>query len=292
MTKRTRKKSTRPRRRRSSSALVRGLSGMSGRLLLPAGVLIGAAACAVCGMMLFHDYFNAENMRLNRLKVDSGQSISPALVREWAGIREGIGLFDVDIAKVRQRLVAEAPQVKNIEISRLLPDTMVLRVVERQPLARIGRNGRMVVDEEGLVFVWQGGLDILPALVGGDRHSGLSGRDGLVVGGRRRNVRPGTLLDGMALAALRVLKLTGNPAWRLPVVEVDVSAGDHLKLYLRDRRVILLSWEGMRENDEQSVYRLKRRMTGVLRVLSDPESRECRFFDATVDDQRIVGRMG
>lgn len=291
----TKKRNTpvRPRKRRSAGKIVRVLSGVSGLLVVPACVLIGSILLLAGGWLLHRDYFRSNrNMRLSYLKVDAGPSISPALVREWVGLREGVGLFDVDISAVRNRLVAEAPQVKDIEISRILPDTMHLRVVGRQPLVRLGRDGRLVADEEGLIFVWQGGLDILPCLVGGDRHTGRIGRDGIVIGGERRQIHPGSLLGGMGRAALRVLSLVENPAWRLQVMEVDVSAADHLKLLLRDRREILLAWEGMREDSERSLDRLKRRMSSLLQVLSDPASRDCRFFDATVDDQRIIGRMG
>lgn len=68
------------------------------------------------------------------------------------GIRLGDNLFEIDPGELRKRLSA-IPSVENCEVTRILPDTLKLRVVERIPRAVLANpQGRWVVDENCVVI--------------------------------------------------------------------------------------------------------------------------------------------
>ncbi len=82
-----------------------------------------------------------------------GVSILPAdQVREVVGIDAGTPLLRVDVDAARAR-VARLPQVASVEVTRGWPHTVVVTVVERQPVAVVGSPGqRSLVDAEGVLF--------------------------------------------------------------------------------------------------------------------------------------------
>lgn len=83
--------------------------------------------------------------------------------------RLGKGFFALDLDAV-QRAVAALPWVESVEARKHWPDTLVLRVYERQPFARW--NDTQLISREGMVFAAPGAGDLgnLPALHGPDSH--------------------------------------------------------------------------------------------------------------------------
>jgi cell division protein FtsQ len=83
--------------------------------------------------------------------------------------RLGKGFFALDLDGVQQA-VAALPWVESVEARKRWPDTLVLRVYERQPFARW--NDKQLISREGLVFAAPGAGDLgnLPTLRGPDSH--------------------------------------------------------------------------------------------------------------------------
>jgi len=127
------------------------------------------------------------------------------------GVRRGMPILGVDLEDARQRVVA-LPWVREARIERVLPDTLVLRIVERQPLAVWQHQGRFaLIGHDGAVILRDnlGHYRDLPVVVGEDaaRHASallamLNSQPMLMslveaavrIGGRRWNVR---LTDGI-----------------------------------------------------------------------------------------------
>ena len=82
----------------------------------------------------------------------------------------GTNLFQTDISRIQAKL-ARAVSIKSVTVSRRLPDTLVVSVCERTPIARFGAfpdaSGCLAIDDEGVVFpVEQSRAAILPAISG------------------------------------------------------------------------------------------------------------------------------
>jgi cell division protein FtsQ len=93
--------------------------------------------------------------------------VSESDIRAAVGPRLGNGFFALDLDGV-QKAVAALPWVESVEARKRWPDTLQLRIYERQPFARW--NDKQLISRQGLVFDAPGMDDIgaLPELHGPD----------------------------------------------------------------------------------------------------------------------------
>jgi cell division protein FtsQ len=113
-------------------------------LQLAAAVL---ALAAVCWVLLASPVLGVRTVQ-----VDGVTSLPAAQVRETAGIEDGTPLLRVDVGAAEQR-VARLPQVASVEVNRGWPNSVVITVVERVPVAVVGEPGRRsLVDADGVLF--------------------------------------------------------------------------------------------------------------------------------------------
>ena len=153
-----------------------------------------------------------------------------------------------------------------------LPDRIDIEVVERSPVARLGRNGVYGIDRQGYVFVLRS-RKVLPVLEG--------------YGGS--NVKPGDRLEGMVQAALAVLEVCDNPAHNISIRAIDVSGDGHLVLYVSNDKHSPLSWPGMGERTPESRAALMVRIRRLALAMRSSRSAPLPVLDATYGD-RIFGR--
>ncbi len=230
-------------------------------VLLVLGVLAG---------LLHHLHFHRNPQYvLRRLTIVTGTTMNEMLVREYLGLHEGMPLFDLDIERRRQDLLSDAPNIRSITITRRLPSRMEVRIVEREPVGRVGRSGQ-VIDSEGVIFPRYVGVDHLPVL------TGLEGIE----------VQPGARLDGLGLAAVHLLAALTRPELSLPVATVDLSHPDYLQLSLADQRLVKLCWKGMETSSVEARNALVRRLQKLLAAMAVAPQR--RVWDATVADESRI----
>lgn len=109
-------------------------------------------------------------LAIDQILVEGRTETAPDALRVALGVGRGdpILAFDPDAARARLEALA---WVRGARVERRLPDTVYLRIVERQPLALWQRDGGLaLVDAEGVVLQ-RNGLDRfarLPVLVGED----------------------------------------------------------------------------------------------------------------------------
>jgi len=86
------------------------------------------------------------------VQVDGVASLPAEQVREAAGIERGTPLLRVDVDATEAR-VAALPQVASVEVTRGWPDSVVITLVERVPVAVVGEPGnRSLIDADGVLF--------------------------------------------------------------------------------------------------------------------------------------------
>jgi cell division protein FtsQ len=91
-------------------------------------------------------------LAVSTVRVDGVSTLPAELVREAAGIARGTPLLQVDVDAAEAR-VATLPQVASVEVARGWPRSVVVTVVEREPVAVVGEPGRRtLVDAEGVLF--------------------------------------------------------------------------------------------------------------------------------------------
>ena len=185
------------------------------------------------------------------LVVGRGKTDRDALLAALA-VGRGDPIFAVDPAKAQEAIVA-LPWVRRAVVERRLPDTILVHLEERRPLAIWQSERRMrVIDADGVVLVGQnlGAFATLPLVVGADapRHASdllaqLAAQPDIArrvaaairVGGRRWdlrldngiNVRLPTLDVAVALTHLAAMESAGGLIDR-DIVAIDLRIADRL----------------------------------------------------------------
>ncbi|MDH7571525.1 MAG: FtsQ-type POTRA domain-containing protein [Armatimonadota bacterium] len=118
------------------------------RRRIPAAVwVVSILAVAVTAVGLKDPRFN-----LQRIEVRGVQVLSEEQVIRHSGLRPGFNLFRAPLAQARERL-AQLPPVAAVSLHRRLPNRVLIRVRERQPLACVNVNGVLLtIDDTGLAF--------------------------------------------------------------------------------------------------------------------------------------------
>ncbi len=210
-----------------------------GAVVLLMLVLAGSGYAAFRGLLAARDALFVRNERfaIRRIDVQDGQIKTADMIREYfayEGVTIGSNLFGFDVDAFRNLYLERNPLVKWIEIQRVLPDTLKVSIVEREPLARLGQRESLVSDREGVVFRLSSGLHKLP----------------VVIGDKDPTLQPGMHVRGLTRAAVDVLAMCDNPRLGLLVLGVDIRKKDYLILHVVSTSGIKetkLWWEGMDE---------------------------------------------
>lgn len=202
-----------------------------------------------------------------------GAKLTKDRIAEYAGIQKGINMFDFSINAVRKRFLKHQPNVRTMEIRRRLPGTVEIEVVEREPLARLGRNGSYGVDEEGFVFVAKS-MGILPVLEGGSE----------------RQITPGGRLSGRSLAALRVIDCCNNPIYGINIKAVEMDHHEYLSLHLMSGKVVKFNWHKMGAGTEESRKELVTALRRLTLLLRSDEGKRKNRIDATFGSRMYAQR--
>ncbi|WP_278314901.1 cell division protein FtsQ/DivIB [Lolliginicoccus levis] len=174
--------------------------------MLVVGLLVGGFAVAWFSSLL----------SVRAVEVQTAPSVPEEAVREVIGVPAGTPLLQVDTHDVAAR-VAEIPKVAQARVSRVLPSTLRVEVVERVPAVFFdGPGGSHLMDGEGVVFAVEPPPEGLPRLVAEE-----PGKD-----------------DPATRAALDVLaSLAGE--MRGMVLEVRAGSPVDVQLILSDNRTVI-----------------------------------------------------
>lgn len=245
---------------------------------VPMAVLIGLALTAwlvwKVGEWLF---WGNPDYTLKKLVVQvEGQVITVNHVREYTGLREGTNLFAVNLGRVRSEFLRKTPIAKSIVIQRKLPDTALVTVIERTPLARLGRGSSLGVDREGYVFSLRSGTREYPVITGNVDNT----------------VRLGARVDQPALNAIEALDTCNRikAGEQVKIASIDVSSKEYLDLYLAAGERIRLAWSGLGQPLTPEMHQeLEKKITYLAAVLRAAEERGRRVvnLDLTYGDQYV-----
>ena len=114
------------------------------------------------GMWFLNDaVYENPKFAIRHIDVHTDGVLAPAVIRRWALVKPGQNLLSLDLMRVKRDLEAQSP-VGAASVERLLPDTLRISVIERQPVAqtiivqarRGGGFNQVIydVDENGVVM--------------------------------------------------------------------------------------------------------------------------------------------
>jgi len=195
-----------------------------------------------------NSYFNVE-----QLEIQTGGILKPEQVSEWAGVRGGINLFQLNLSRIKRDLEM-IPAIDTAEVERVLPDTLRIKVREREPVARFFhadlRSARdaspicFTLDREG---VFMPPLEPQQCLVPQEeRVASLPVLLGMPLG----DLRPGYCVDSeqVQLAVRWLAAFQASPlATRVMVQSLDLSEAGRLHAITADRSRVTFRADALEE---------------------------------------------
>jgi len=207
---------------------------------------------------------------LRTLRIKAGNTVSAEAVRQVTGIREGANLFAFDLPPIRGKFLQTLPNVRDIRFQRLLPDTLEASVYERIPVARLSRNGRVVVDFDGYLFVVQPAqeplVDTLPVLASEEWA----------------NLQPGQRIGERPRSALTVLDAADAMRLSFRIAALDTTGPHFLLLQTTDRREIALPWKELAQRET-----ITNMLGKASATLLSPRAAGCNRFDVVPEPDAV-----
>lgn len=235
-----------------------------GRVLAVAAV-IGAVATAVALAVGYDKMRSAylaqcvitDKARQVEISVVSGKLVKPDVIAAEFGLKNGANLGLIDFKRKRTEILQKIPMLRELTVTRILPDRVRIRAEERTPVVRLGVSGRKqssrcVADAEGVVFECVRGTRSLPVI----REASA------------RSITPGQRLKGRTRAALDLVLLCRESQYSdLAVLEVDTSKADFLSATLGNYSLAKISWDGMDDATPASRAALASRLDRLLEAI-------------------------
>jgi hypothetical protein len=216
--------------------------------------------------------FELRNLR-HTITVNTGKTLTPEVIYGVLGLKEGENVFDLPIEQKRKELMERTANIRDISIVRRMPNKLIITIIEREPIARVGITGMegRVVDEEGVVFNRNAGIGALPFIKGADNIAGL---------------KPGDRLHGMAMSAVRLVNNVQRPEVRLRLLELDTVKEDYLMLTFSDHRQAKFAWDGMDDDEKETTVKMQAHFDELGTFMESEAGRICLMWDA-----RVQGRI-
>ena len=215
-----------------------------------------------------------------QVEVVSGKIIPARLIVNHFGLTNGVNLSEVPFAALRERLLKDMPNLRDVKISRRLPNFVRIEVSERVPVVRVIGSGanaspNNAADREGVVF-WYPRRDtaLLP----------------VVREAKKSTSSPGQRLTGMALAALQLIEEAADPAYaELKIQEVDTFKPDYLFATLGDSSRAKIAWEDMEKPSKASHISLTNQLARLSKAIKTNLAAGTKLWNAT--DWGTPGRV-
>ena len=204
-----------------SSALTRRALSIALLLLVIGGIIYGIKE----GFEWIGCKLYSENPRfeIQHLVISGDGKLTEDRIREYTGLAEGMNLFAVKFKEVEATL-EKVPVVESVYLERRLPHTLIVKVKERMPVARIiGKQSRrfpFVVDRYGVVLPPRQSASTLPLVKGLDMDLRL----GMPI--NHPDIKT-------ALQIIALCDSTGNWRQHIQIESLDVQYQDYIDMRLK-----------------------------------------------------------
>jgi cell division septal protein FtsQ len=148
---------------------------------------------------------------VKEIHVEGATLLGPDAVLELGGLEPGRPILDYSIRRARRDMMKN-PMIRAATVVRQLPNTLIVRVVERIPIAQLSAGGKLfLVDADGFLLTESDSPDTLPHI------------EGVYI--KIKDPQPGTQIENDKIAAglqvLRLCQASSIPSL-MPVELVDV----------------------------------------------------------------------
>jgi len=204
-----------------------------------------------------------------------GVMVKGDTIREKFGLRNGANLALIDFDARRREILEELPNIRDISVTRHLPDRVTLVVEERRPVVRLAVHGKTaptgrVADTDGVVFTCRRGTKLLP-----------------IIRERANAVTPvGQRLTARNLAALRLIETAANPEFMpLGILDADIAKEDYILVTLGSYSQAKIAWSGMDNPTPATSADLTLRLDHLLKAIKSNVATDVKVWNATEPDR-------
>jgi hypothetical protein len=198
-------------------------------LAISAGVVMTLVVCWKGGEFLLDRYvYTNPALGIQRIQISTDGIIPVDQIRRWANVREQQNLLGLDLARIKRDLEL-VPLIEAATVERVLPGDLIVRVRERQPIARIHVFAPRASDrllERSAIYLDRHGM-VIPDLLRDLNKQAFDDATRflpIITGVGNTPFRPGTIVGSpQILAALRWVAEFQSSSM---VGEVDVQAID------------------------------------------------------------------
>ena len=214
---------------------------------------------------------NNPRFEIQQLIIECNGKLTEDFIREMSQLHEGQNLFAMSIQEVESKLL-EVSRIESVYIERDLPSTLILRVKERHPVARLMGESSLkypfLVDRFGVILPFQRSLSGLPLI------RGLS-----------EVVRPGKGLSHrdveFSLQTIALIASTSNLNQYIQLNEINIRHSDYIELTLQGGVEVRLP----RFSLQPKLYKL----ATVIKI-AEGQGRRVKWVDLTVDSVKVPVR--
>ncbi|MDE2164852.1 MAG: FtsQ-type POTRA domain-containing protein [Alphaproteobacteria bacterium] len=133
----------------SVGVVLASASAAGGYWLWRDGVVIRTASAIDARLLAIGD---RHGLALENVDVVGRRRQSVASILQALGVQRGMPMFDIDLATARRRLEM-LPWIRSADVERQLPDTLFVRLTEREPFAFWQRGDTLsLIDRDGTVI--------------------------------------------------------------------------------------------------------------------------------------------
>ena len=212
----------------------------------------------------------SENPRfeIQHLEISCDGRLTEDRIREYTGIAEGMNLFAVKFKEV-EKAMQRVPIVESVYLERQLPHTLIVKVKERIPVARItGKQSRrfpFVVDRYGVVLPPRQSASTLPLVKGIDSD--------LRLGLRAEHPDVDTVLTIISLC-----ESTGYLRTYVQIESLDVQYDDFIDMRLQG---------GIRVRMPRYSFKPKLQNLATVIKIAHGQGRRVKEVDLTLDSAKV-----
>ncbi len=242
------------------------------RIIVAILLVVAASVGAAWGAKAY--ITKSPRFSVKTITVEGASKLSPEAIAKAGGVAVGANVFSVDLDQAR-RAIEKEPYVAEATVTRKLPNTITIKVVERQPAILVSLEDKLfLATQEGHVFKELAAEDVydLPVVTGIKPDTAVNDRDGL------------TLLVRRALDVIDEVNKT-SIAKRYPVQEIHLEVDGTCEL--------IVGREGISIHLGSPPF--KGKLEQADRVLAEIQKRKSNasviFLDHEGNTDRVVVRM-
>lgn len=145
----TRKKTARRKKRKTDLSFLKIFTNKYLLQFVALAVMLGAIGYGLYSFFTTSKFFSIKEVYVNK---DHEYSFSGG-ERRLKGRYGGRNIFSVNLSEVQGYIQRGYPELKKVEVLRVLPDTIEVDIITREPAAYLdSRGGDIVIDKEGVVL--------------------------------------------------------------------------------------------------------------------------------------------